>query len=84
MLLRYVHSLVILLLQSNNTYKDNSSKGIIHDFGSSRYVIRGSMMYGSPYKYYKLDVDQIEANEWDKAIEKADKKYNRKDYNIYG
>lgn len=42
------------------------------------------MMYGSPYKYYKFDVDQIEATEWDKAIEKADKKYNRKDYNIYG
>ena len=71
-------------LQSNSIYKLNSSKGVIHDFGSSRYVIVGNMIYGSPYKYYKFEVDQIEAIEWDKAIQKADKKYNRKDYNIYG
>ena len=31
MLLRYVHSLVILLLQSNNTYKDNIYIGFCND-----------------------------------------------------
>lgn len=58
------------------------SNGIIHDFAGSRYVSINDMAFGWPLKYVKLDINQQEKYQWDKAVEKGEDQYNGEEYNF--
>ena len=59
-----------------------TSSGVIHDFASSFFISVDDFAFGKPTKYYQLDLNEQEQYEFDRAIEKADNKYNMKEHNL--
>lgn len=59
-----------------------TSTGIIHDFAGSCYVSVNDMAFGSPYKYLQLYPNEKEKQEWDNAVAKGDKRFNKQNHNL--
>ena len=60
-----------------------TSSGIIHDFAGSFFVSVDNFSFGKPTKYIKLELDEQEKFNWDRAIEKGDNKYNMQEHNLF-
>ena len=60
-----------------------NSKGIIHDFSASFFVNIDDFSFGKPTKYLKLDLNEKEKIDYDKAIEKGDLKFRTLIYNFF-
>ena len=60
-----------------------NSSGIIHDFAASFFVSVDNFAFGKPTKYIQLELTEQEKNEWDNAILKGDKKYNKEEHKIF-
>ena len=58
------------------------SNGIIHDFAGSFFVSVNNFAFGKPTKYFKLELTKQEKSNYDKAIEKADNKFNKEEHNL--
>jgi len=54
-----------------------TSTGVIRDFSGSFYVAEDDMAFGSPTKYWQLDVNTIHGGSkaWDKAVNEASIEY---------
>ena len=59
-----------------------TSEGIAHDFAGSYAIGVDNLAYGETHKYVQLDLSEKERNEWDKAIEKADQKFEKMEHNL--
>ena len=60
-----------------------NSKGIIHDYSASFFVNIDDFSFGKPTKYLKLDLNEKEKIDYDKAIEKGDLKFRTLIYNFF-
>ena len=60
-----------------------NSKGIIHDYSASFFVNIDDFSFGKPTKYLKLDLNEKEKLDYDKAIEKGDLKFRTLIYNFF-
>ena len=60
-----------------------NSKGIIHDYSASFFVNINDFSFGKPTKYLKLDLNEKEKIDYDKAIEKGDLKFRTLIYNFF-
>ena len=59
-----------------------TSSGVIHDFAGSYFISIDDFAFGKPTKYYQLELNEQEQYEFDKAVEKADNKYNMEEHNL--
>ena len=59
-----------------------TSSGVIHDFAGSFFISVDDFSFGKPTKYYQLDLSEQEQYEFDRAVEKADNKYNMEEHNL--
>jgi transmembrane protein 222 len=57
-----------------------TSEGIIHDFAGPYTISIDNMAFGSPTRYFQLEVPN--KSEWDEAICKADAKYKETMHNL--
>ena len=60
-----------------------NSKGIIHDYSASFFVNIDDFSFGKPTKYLKLDLNEKEKFDYDKAIEKGDLQFRTLIYNFF-
>ena len=60
-----------------------TSEGIIHDFAGSFYVSIDDFSFGKPTKYLKLDLNDKERYEYDKAILKGHNKFIFEKHNLF-
>ena len=60
-----------------------TSKGIIHDFAGPYYISVNDMAFGRPLKYIKLDIPIKESIKLDKAINDADKIFEKRNHNLF-
>jgi hypothetical protein len=61
-----------------------SSKGSTHDFDSSRFVEVKNKIDKLPLKYIQLHLTEKDKLEWDRAIMKIDKIFQKKEFGICG
>ena len=59
-----------------------TSSGVIHDFAGSFFISVDDFAFGKPTKYFQLDLSEQEQYEFDRAVEKADNKYNMEEHNL--
>ena len=59
-----------------------TSSGVIHDFAGSFFISVDDFSFGKPTKYLQLDLNEQEKYEFDRAVEKADNKYNMEEHNL--
>ncbi len=59
------------------------SNGIANDFQGSYYVgTDGHMAFGSPTRYWKVNIGDLSADRWDEALQEANQIYNGRIHNI--
>ena len=58
------------------------SRGVTHDFAGPYYVSIDDLAFGETYKYVTLDLEGVTEQEYDEAIKKADRVYERRMHNI--
>lgn len=59
------------------------SQGVIHDFGGSHYIAVDNFTFGRATKYLKLDPNNVEALDWDEAIQVTAERYRQQTHNIF-
>ena len=57
-----------------------TSDGLIHDFSGSYSITIDDMLFGSPTKYVKLEIEN--AKKWDENVEAADSKFREQTHNL--
>jgi len=60
-----------------------TSEGVIHDFAGPYYVSVDNFAFGDPHKYVVLDNDGIDPDEWDRCVDKADRRFKNENHNLF-
>jgi len=58
------------------------SRGVTHDFAGPYFISIDDLAFGETHKYVKLDLEGVTVEDYDEAIRKGDKTYEKRMHNI--